>query len=99
MVDMTAFANTDGKTTEEKLQDEIAGSDINLIFRLKDKPDEPMFSHKFKQGVTFEWVKNKVAEQMEANYSDLSLYMGTKRIPEPFCLVDMGITSETVIHV
>jgi hypothetical protein len=36
---------------------------------------------------------------MEANYSDLSLFLGPKRIPEPFCLVDMGITSETVIHV
>jgi hypothetical protein len=43
MVDMTAFANTDGKTTEEKLQDEIAGKDINLIFRMQDKPEETMF--------------------------------------------------------
>jgi hypothetical protein len=42
--------------------------------------------------VTFEWIKNKVAEQLEANYGDLSLYLGKKRIPEPFCLVDMGIT-------
>lgn len=48
MVDMTAFANTDGKTTEEKLQDEIAGSDINLIFKMKNKSDETMFAHKFK---------------------------------------------------
>jgi hypothetical protein len=44
-------------------------------------------------------VKNKVAEHMEANYADLSLYLGAKRIPEPFCLVDMGITAETVIKV
>lgn len=36
---------------------------------------------------------------MEANYSDLSLYIGSKRIPEPFCLIDMGITSETLITV
>lgn len=36
---------------------------------------------------------------MEANYSDLSLFHGSKRIPEPFCLVDMGISSETVLHV
>lgn len=99
MVDMTAFANTDGKTTEEKLQDEIAGSDVLLIFRKKDAPETILFQQKFKQGVTFEWVKNKVAEHMEANYSDLSLFLGTKRIPEPFCLVDMGITKETTLDV
>lgn len=34
---------------------------------------------------------------MEANYEDLSLYLGTKRIPEPFCLIDMGISSTTEI--
>ena len=90
---MTAFANTDGKTTEEKLQDEIAGEDVMLVFRRQDQPDVPLFQQKFKQGITFEWVKNKVAEQLEANYSDLSLYAGSKRIPEPFCLVDMGIVS------
>ena len=49
--------------------------------------------------MTFEWVKNKVAENLEANYADLSLYIGEKRIPEPFCLVDMGITSETLLTV
>ena len=49
--------------------------------------------------MTFEWVKNKVAEHMNANYHDLSLFLGTKRIPEPFCLVDMGITKETVLDV
>jgi hypothetical protein len=36
MVDMTAFANTDGKTTEEKLQDEIAGDNVMLVFRRQD---------------------------------------------------------------
>lgn len=40
---MTAFANTDGKTTEEKLQDEIAGDDVMLVFRNMKTPDEPMF--------------------------------------------------------
>jgi hypothetical protein len=43
MVDMTAFENKDGKTTEEKLQDEIAGSDVMLVFRMMDKPDAVMF--------------------------------------------------------
>ena len=91
MVDMTAFANTDGKTTEEKLQDEIAGDNVMLVFRRQDQPDTPLVQQAFRRGVTFEWVKNKVAEKMEANYQDLSLYIGTKRIPEPFCLIDMGI--------
>lgn len=43
MVDMTPFANTDGKTTEEKLQDEIAGDNVLLVFKNVDKPDEVMF--------------------------------------------------------
>lgn len=98
MVDMTAFANTDGKTTEEKLQDEIAGENVNLVFQWQTTK-EPIFAEKFKQGVTFEWIKNKVAERLEANYGDLSLYIDSKRIPEPFCLVDMGISKETVILV
>ena len=49
--------------------------------------------------MTFEWIKNWVANEVQTNYSDLSLYVGTKRIPEPFCLVDMNITSETIIYV
>ena len=40
---MTAFANTDGKTTEEKLQDEIAGDNVMLVFRRQDQPDTPLF--------------------------------------------------------
>lgn len=96
MVDMTAFANKDGRTTEEKLQDEIAGSEIPLVFQMND---QTLFEAKFKQGVTFEWIKNKVAEHLEANYGDLSLFVGSKRIPEPFCLVDMGINARTVVQV
>ena len=49
--------------------------------------------------MTFEWVKNKVAEKLEANYPDLSLHLNDKRIPEPFCLVDMGITGPTTLIV
>jgi len=36
---------------------------------------------------------------MEANYSDLSLYYNGRRIPEPFCLIDMGVTSGSDIFV
>ena len=36
---------------------------------------------------------------MEARYEDLNLYLGEKRIPEPFCLVDMGVQSNTTIGV
>lgn len=49
--------------------------------------------------MTFEWVKNKVAEKLEANYQDLSLHLGERRIPEPFCLVDMNIQSNTELIV
>ena len=42
MVDMKQFENTDGKTTEEKLQDEIAGDNIHLIF-IKEGEDAPFF--------------------------------------------------------
>jgi hypothetical protein len=43
MVDMKAFANTDGKTTEEKLQDEIAGDNVLLTFRRQDAPETVFF--------------------------------------------------------
>lgn len=47
MVDMKQFANTDGKTTEEKLQDEIAGDTILLVF-VKKGEDTPFFKSPFK---------------------------------------------------
>ena len=56
-------------------------------------------SEVFKQGQTFEWVKNKVAIKLEAKYQDLELYLNGKRIPEPFCLIDMQINEDKVIEV
>jgi hypothetical protein len=38
-----------------------------LIF-VHDGEQTPFHQESFKQGVTFEWVKNKIAEKMEANY-------------------------------
>mmetsp|Transcript_41052 Transcript_41052/g.53825 ORF Transcript_41052/g.53825 Transcript_41052/m.53825 type:complete len:130 (+) Transcript_41052:49-438(+) len=100
MVDMSGLANTDGQTTEEKLQNAIAGDDIELLFK-REGQEEVFFTAVYKQGITFEWVKNKVAEQMEANYADLSLYFNGRRIPEPFCLIDMGVAtgSEIIVQV
>ena len=98
MVDMSNLANKDGKTTEEKLQEEIAGSDVLLIFT-KQGEETPFWQQSFKEGVTFEWIKNKVAENLEANYGDLTLYAGERRIIEPFCPIDMQIGSGTHITV
>jgi len=61
--------------------------------------DEVFFQAIYKQGITFEWIKNKVAENMEANYQDLSLYYNDRRIPEPFCLIDMGVANGSDIMV
>ena len=61
--------------------------------------DEVFFQAVYKQGITFEWIKNKVAEQMEAQYPDLSLFFNDRRIPEPFCLIDMGVGSGSEIIV
>jgi len=98
MVDMSACANTDGQTTEEKLQNAIAGDDVELLFKMEGQ-DEVFFQAVYKQGITFEWVKNKVAEQLEAQYADLLLFYNGRRIPEPFCLIDMGVTSGSEIIV
>ena len=98
MVDMTGLANQDGKTTEEKLQEEIAGDDVLLHFDM-DGEKAPFWEETFKEGVTFEWIKNKVAEQLEANYGDLSLYAGERRIPEPFCPIDMGVATGSTLVV
>eukprot|EP00350_Pseudokeronopsis_sp_OXSARD2_P000747 CAMPEP_0170542758 /NCGR_PEP_ID=MMETSP0211-20121228/2095_1 /TAXON_ID=311385 /ORGANISM="Pseudokeronopsis sp., Strain OXSARD2" /LENGTH=107 /DNA_ID=CAMNT_0010845929 /DNA_START=66 /DNA_END=388 /DNA_ORIENTATION=- len=75
-----------------------AGDDVLLSFKIKGKADS-FHQEIFKQGQTFEWVKNKVAIALEARYADLSLHYNGKRIPEPFCLVDMGITSQTELEV
>ena len=90
--------NQDGKTSEQQLQDEIAGDDVLLHFVLQGTT-EKFHSKVFKQGQTFEWVKNKVAIKLEAKYMDLLLFYNNKRICEPFCLVDMNITGETTIEV
>jgi len=80
------------------MQDEIAGDDVLLHFNLQGS-SEKFHSEVFKQGQTFEWVKNKVAIKLEAKYQDLLLFYNGKRIPEPFCLVDMNILTETQIEV
>ena len=98
MVDMTGLANTDGQSTEEKLQNAIAGESIQLYFKMMGQ-DEVFFEAIYKQGVTFEWIKNKVAEKLEAQYQDLALYYNERRIPEPFCLIDMGVVSGSDIFV
>ena len=36
---------------------------------------------------------------MEAQYADLSLFFNGRRIPEPFCLIDMGVASGSEIIV
>ena len=43
----------------------------------------------FKQGITFEWVKHKVAIKLECKYQDLLLFHDGKRVIEPFSIVDM----------
>ena len=84
--------------SEQQLQDEIAGDDVLLHFTLQGQKDV-FHSEVFKQGQTFEWVKNKVALKLETKYQDLLLFYNNKRICEPFCLVDMNITAETTIEV
>jgi len=61
--------------------------------------DEVFFTQVYKEGVTFEWIKNKVAEHLEAQYADLLLFFNGRRIPEPFCLIDMGVASGSEIIV
>ena len=40
-----------------------------------------------------------MAIKLECKYQDLLLFYNGKRIPEPFCLVDMNILTETQIEV
>ena len=98
MVDFSGLANTDGQTTEEKLQQAIGGDHIQLFFKMEGQ-DDVFYEAVFQQGVNFEWIKNKVAERLEAQYQDLSLHFNGRRIPEPFCLIDMGVTPGSLITV
>ena len=97
-MDFSNLNNSSGLTADEQIQAEYGGDNTMLIF-VHDGEQAPFHQESFKQGVTFEWVKNKIAEKMEANYQDLSLYMNGKRIPEPFCLVDMGTKNGATIVV
>ena len=91
--------NTSGKTTEQQIQDEIAGDDVVLNFVLQGE-SKPFFQEVFKQGVTFEWVKHKVSLKVECKYQDLLLFFNGNRIPEPFSIVDMPqIKSNAVLEV
>ena len=87
-----------GLTTEEKMQQEIGGDKIMLIF-LQKGLNKPILEQAFQSGVTFEWVKNKVAEAMFARYEDLSLFHNGKRIPEPFSICDLQMKSGQEIEV
>lgn len=44
-------------------------------------------------------MKHKVSLKLEAKYADLTMFVKGRRIPEPFCLVDMGVTSGETIEV
>lgn len=69
-MDMSNLSQGDnsGLTSEGKLQAEIAGCERLLHFSMEDSMDQIFHSEVFKEGVTFEWVKNKVAEKLEAQY-------------------------------
>lgn len=87
-----------GLTADEQIQKEFGGDDCLLRFQM-DKEEKPFHEQVYRQGVTFEWVKNQIADRIVARYDDISLYTNGKRIPEPFCLVDMGVQNGQVIIV
>ena len=97
-MDFSKMNDGSGLTTDEKLQQEIGGDMRSLLFQKEGEP-KPFLEKAFREGVTFEWVKNQVADVLETRYQDISLYMNDKRIPEPFCLVDLGVKSGQVIIV
>ncbi len=97
-MDFSNLNDKSGLTADEQIQAEFAGDDTLLLF-VMDGEHEPFHKAVFKQGITFEWVKNKIADIIEARYQDLSLFQNGKRIPEPFCLCDMGTKSGTTLVV
>ena len=87
-----------GLTADEQIQEEFGGEQTLILF-VREGATQIFHEESFKQGVTFEWVKNKIANVLEARYEDVSLYFKDKRIPEPFCLVDMGVKAGDKIMV
>ena len=84
-------------STHVQLQNEFGGDDVTLGFVVEG--EETKFEMSFKSGQTFEWVKHKVALQLEVHYADLSLFFKEKPIPEPFCLVDLGVKTSDIVTV
>ena len=99
---MEAKAAMPTGTSEEAqaaLQQQLAGDDVLLNFVIEGSTDV-FHTEVFKQGVTFEWVKNKVAEKIETKYQNLTLFHEGKRVLEPFSIVDMpAVTSGATLTV
>ena len=49
--------------------------------------------------MTFEWIKNKVAEKLEVTYQDVTLLHDGNPVIDPFCIVDMGLQSGAILTV
>ena len=64
---------------------------MKLVFKVEG--EDLSFEKAYQNGVTFEWVKNEVAQKLTVTYADVTLEHEGRAVIDPFSIVDMGLTS------
>eukprot|EP00345_Euplotes_harpa_P005214 CAMPEP_0168317838 /NCGR_PEP_ID=MMETSP0213-20121227/123_1 /TAXON_ID=151035 /ORGANISM="Euplotes harpa, Strain FSP1.4" /LENGTH=142 /DNA_ID=CAMNT_0008318793 /DNA_START=95 /DNA_END=523 /DNA_ORIENTATION=- len=91
--------NTEGekKSTHLELQELYGGENVTLTFEVDG--EDLSWKDTYQSGLTFEWIKSKVAEKLEVTYKDVTLEHKGNPVIDPFCIVDMGLKSGAVLTV
>ena len=96
-LDINHDDNKDGekKSTHLELQEKYGGENVTLTFEVEG--EDLSWKDTYQSGLTFEWIKNKVAEKLEVTYQDVTLLHEGNPVIDPFCIVDMGLTTGAVL--
>ena len=89
--------NIDGekKSTHLELQEKYGGEFVTLTFKVEG--EELSWKDTYQSGLTFEWIKSKVAEKLEVTYQEITLLHDGNPVIDPFCIVDMGLQTGAVL--
>ncbi len=85
------------KSTHLELQEKYGGENVTLTFAVEG--EDLQWEETYQSGLSFEWIKSKVAEKLEVTYQDVTLMHEGSPVIDPFCIVDMGLQTGAVITV
>ncbi|CAI2383144.1 unnamed protein product [Moneuplotes crassus] len=84
-------------STHLELQEKYGGENVTLTFQVEG--EDLQWEDTYQSGLSFEWIKSKVAEKLEVTYQDVSLLHEGNPVIDPFCIVDMGLQTGAVITI